>query len=108
MLGGVNNHLFFMSLAGFPVVLFLILILRWTSARGKSLVERVPAQGAADEYGTLVAVAQPTNHIEGEILRQKLIAVGIRATLTQTKDGPRLFVFPEEESAARAHLKDFR
>lgn len=108
MLGGVNNQLFFMSLAGFPVVLFLILILKWTSARGKSLVERIPVQGNADEYGTLVSVAQPNNHIEGEILRQKLIAVGIRATLTQTKDGPRLFVFPEEESAARAHLKDFR
>ena len=108
MLGGVNNHLFFMSLAGFPVVLFLILILKWTSARGKSLVERVPVQGDADEYGTLIAVAQPNNHIEGEILRQKLIAVGIRATLAQTKEGPRLFVFPEEESAARAHLKDLR
>lgn len=108
MLGGVNNQLFFMSLAGFPVVLFLILILKWTSARGKSLVERIPVQGSADEYGTLVSVAQPSNHIEGEILRQKLIAVGIRATLTQTKDGPRLFVFPKEESAARAHLKDFR
>jgi hypothetical protein len=55
----------------------------------------------------LVAVAQPSNHIEGEILRQRLIAVGIKATLTQTKVGPRIFVFPEEESAARAHLKSF-
>ena len=56
---------------------------------------------------TLVAVAKPTNHIEGEILRQKLIAVGIKATLTQTNEGPRIFVFPQEESAARAHLNDF-
>jgi hypothetical protein len=39
------------------------------------------------------------------MLRQKLIAVGIKATLTQTKSGPRLFVFPEEESVAKAHLK---
>jgi hypothetical protein len=107
MLGGVNNQLFFMSLAGFPVVFFLILILKWTSARGKSLVERVPLQGSADEYGTLIAVANPSNHIEGEILRQKLMSVGIRATLTQTKEGPRIFVFPQEESAARAHLKSF-
>ncbi|CAB4532446.1 unannotated protein [freshwater metagenome] len=107
MLGGVNNQLFFMSLAGFPVVLFLIFILKWTSARGKSLVERVPVQGSPDQYGTLVAVANPANHIEGEILRQKLVAVGIRATLTQTNEGPRIFVFPQEESAARAHLKSF-
>ena len=42
MLGGVDNKLFLMSLAGFPVVLFLILILKWTSARGKSVVMRTP------------------------------------------------------------------
>jgi hypothetical protein len=106
MLGGTNNYLFLMSLAGFPVVLFLIIMLKWTMARGKSLVERVPVVGGEGEYGMLVSVAQPGNHIEGEILRQKLIAVGIKATLTQTKDGPRLFVFPKEESAARAHLKN--
>jgi hypothetical protein len=106
MLGGTNNYLFLMSLAGFPVVLFLIFMLKWTMARGKSLVERVPVVGGEGEYGMLVSVAQPGNHIEGEILRQKLIAVGIKATLTQTKDGPRLFVFPKEESAARAHLKN--
>lgn len=104
MAGGVNNHLFLMSLAGFPVVLFLIIILKWTSARGKSLVERLPTQGFEDEYGSLIAVAEPTNHIEGEMLRQKLLAVGIRATLTQTKNGPRIFVFPDEASVARAHL----
>jgi hypothetical protein len=77
-------------------------------ARGKSLVERVPVVGGEGEYGMLVSVAQPGNHIEGEMLRQKLIAVGIKATLTQTKDGPRIFVFPEEESAAKAHLRDFK
>ena len=93
-----------MSLAGFPVVLFLIFMLKWTMARGKSLVERTPMAVRDDEYCMLVPVASQTNHIEGEIFRQKLIAVGIKATLTQTKNGPRLFVFPEEESVARAHL----
>ena len=107
MLGGVDNKLFFMSMAGFPAVLFLILMLRWTSARGKSLVERTPKAGSENEYGSLIPVASPLNHIEGEIVRQKLVAVGIKATLTQTKDGPRIFVFPKEESAARAHLKSF-
>ena len=107
MLGGVDNKLFFMSMAGFPAVLFLILMLRWTSARGKSLVERTPKAGSENEYGSLIPVASPLNHIEGEIVRQKLVAVGIKATLTQTKDGPRIFVFPKEESAARAHLSSF-
>jgi len=107
LLGGVDNKLFFMSLAGFPAVLFLIFMLRWTSARGKSLVERSAKAGNENEYGTLMPVASPLNHIEGEIVRQKLIAVGIKATLAHTKDGPRIFVFPQEESAARAHLKSF-
>ena len=107
MLGGVDNKLFFMSMAGFPAVLFLILMLRWTSARGKSLVERTPKAGSENEYGSLIPVASPLNHIEGELVRQKLVAVGIKATLTQTKDGPRIFVFPKEESAARAHLNSF-
>lgn len=107
MLGGTNNHLFFMSLAGFPVVFFLILVLKWATTPGKSLVARRAIPGGEDDYGSLIAVASPSNHIEGEMLRQQLISVGIRATLTQTKDGPRLFVFPEEESAARAHLRSF-
>jgi hypothetical protein len=107
MLGGVNNHLFLMSLAGFPVLLFLILILKWTTKPGHSLVARRPIQGKESDYGTLVPVSSPNNHIEGEIVRQQLLAVGIRATLTQTTDGPRVFVFPQEESAARAHLKSF-
>lgn len=107
MLGGTNNHLFFMSLAGFPVVFFLILILKWATAPGKSLIARRVVQGGEGDYGSLVPVSSPSNHIEGEILRQQLLAVGIRATLTQTNDGPRIFVFPEEESAARAHLKSF-
>ena len=107
MLGGVNNHLFFMSLAGFPVVLFLIFILKWATTPGRSLIARKPQIGSEDEYGSLIAVASPPNHIEGEMVRQRLLSVGIRATLTQTKDGPRIFVFPEEESAARAHLKSF-
>ena len=107
MLGGTNNYLFFMSLAGFPVVLFLIVILKWATKPGKSLIARQVIPGGEDDYGSLVAVASPSNHIEGEMLRQKLLAVKIRATLTHTNDGPRIFVFPEEESAARAHLKSF-
>jgi hypothetical protein len=107
MLGGTNNYLFFMSLAGFPVVLFLILILKWATKPGKSFIARQVIPGGEGDYGSLVAVASPSNHIEGEMLRQRLLAVKIRATLTQTNDGPRIFVFPEEESAARAHLKSF-
>ncbi len=49
MLGGVDNKLFLMSLAGFPVVLFLNLILKLTTARGKSIVIRTPRAGHDSE-----------------------------------------------------------
>jgi hypothetical protein len=39
------------------------------------------------------------------MLRQKLAASGIKATLTQTKRGPRVMVFEEEVKAAEAILR---
>lgn len=105
MLGGINNALFFTSFGGFFAVGVLALILKWAFARGKSIVERTPRVGGENEYGALVIVASPSNHIEGEILRLKLVDAQIKATLTQTKDGPRLFVFARDEKIARVILK---
>jgi len=105
MLGGINNALFFTSFGGFFAVGALALILKWAFARGKSVVERTPKIGSEDEYGALVVIASPKNHIEGEILRLQLVDSQIKATLTQTKDGPRLFVFAHDERIARAILK---
>jgi hypothetical protein len=105
MLGGINNGLFLSSFGGFFAVGVLALILKWAFARGKSVVERTPKIGGEDEYGSLVVVASPNNHIEGEILRLKLVDAKIKATLTQTKDGPRIFVFASDEKIARAILK---
>ena len=105
MLGGINNGLFLSSFGGFFAVGVLALILKWAFARGKSVIERTPKIGGEDEYGSLVVVASPDNHIEGEILRLKLVDAKIKATLTQTKDGPRVFVFASDEKIARAILK---
>ena len=104
MLGGIDNGLFFKSLAGFAVVVVFIFILRWAFSNGNSLIERPSKRGKLDEYGLLVPVASPTNHIEGEMLRQKLLAVGIKANLTQTLDGPKLMVFKKDIGIARAVL----
>ena len=105
MLGGINNALFLSSFGGFFAVGILALILKWAFARGKSVIERTPKIGGEDEYGSLVVVASPDNHIEGEILRLKLVDAKIKATLTQTKDGPRIFVFASDEKIALAILK---
>ena len=105
MLGGINNALFITSFAGFFVLGILIILLRWAFSRGKSVVERPSRVGNDDEYGLLQVVAAPGNHIEGEMLKQKLLEHGIKATLTQTKQGPRILVFPNEVKAAQAILR---
>lgn len=105
MLGGINNQLFFQSLAGFVVMFALIALLKWAFAKGVSVVSRPQRVGDDEEYGLLRVVARPGNHIEGEILRQKLLTNGIKATLTQTKLGPRVMVFENEVKAAEAILR---
>ena len=86
-------------------VAVLMLILRWAYSPGHSLVERRPHTGAPDEYGMLTTVASPATFIEGERLRLRLEASGIRATLVPTTQGPRLMVFPDDAKIARALLE---
>ncbi|MEY4313987.1 MAG: hypothetical protein EBU16_03245 [Actinobacteria bacterium] len=104
MLGGVNNQLYLISLSGFLVVALLALILRWAFSNNKSLIEKPKKIGSEDQYGLLKVVHSPKNHIEGEMLRQKLLAVGIKATLSQTKNGPKLLVFEKDLKIASATL----
>lgn len=104
MLGGIDNSLFFTSFGGFFALLVLIPLLKWAFARGKSVVERPIRIGNEDEYGLLVPVAEPGNHIEGEMLKRKLLDSGIRANLVQTTTGPRLMVNRDEASIAKALL----
>lgn len=104
MLGGINNQMFFQAFGGFFALLILIPLLRWTFTRGRSHVAPPAKSGNSDEYGLLIPVSRPTNYIEGEIARTKLIDANIRANLVQAKDGIALLVFPEELSAAQAVL----
>ena len=82
----------------------LILILRWSHSRGSSVVAAPEKQGRTDEYGLLVPVASPATYIEGEMLRQRLEAHGLRANLATTLDGPRVLVWPDDVERARAFL----
>ena len=87
------------------VLLVLVLLLRWAFSSGSSLVERPARRGEPSEYGLLIGVASPPTYVEGELVRQELEAHGIRATLAQTNDGPRVMVFPADASVARALLR---
>jgi len=104
--GGVGTSY---SYAVGPVMAFvflgvLILLLRWAFRRGVSVVAAPPRQGSTDDYGLLVPIATPPTYVEGEIMRRQLEDAGIRATLAQTLDGPRVMVWPGDESRARARL----
>jgi hypothetical protein len=83
----------------------MVLILRWAFARGGSVVERPAKTGNPDEYGMLVPIASPTNYIEGEVMRRSLIDAGLRASLAQTNEGPRIMVWPKDVESARKILK---
>ncbi len=104
MLGGINNSLFLVSLSGFLVIAVMIVILKWAFSNNKSVIEREKRIGNEDEYGLLRVAHSPKNHIEGEMLRQKLLSVGIKATLSQTKNGPKILVFEKDLKIAKATL----
>ncbi len=91
-------------LVALAVVGVLALLLRWAFSRGHSLVEPRARQGSPSDYGLLVAIASPGTYVEGELLRRRLEDAGLRATLAQTADGPRLMVFRRDEAAARRRL----
>ena len=87
------------------VVAVLMLLLRWAyGGRSRSLVERRPQAGAADDYGLMVSIASPGTYADGEMSRRRLVDAGIRASLVATTEGPRLMVFREDEQQARRLL----
>jgi hypothetical protein len=60
--------------------------------------------GKKDEYGLLKPLQTPSNYIEAQMALQKLIDSNIKATLTQTLDGPQLMVFEKDLKIAQTIL----
>ena len=86
----------------------LVALLRWVCSprRGRSLIPRAPRRGAPNEYGLLVPVAAPSDDAETARLTALLDAAGIRHTLVETTQGPRLMVWPDSAPSARRLLRD--
>ena len=82
----------------------LMLVLRWASKRGTSVVERPTIPSEPTDYGMLSAVSSPATYIEAELTRRQLESGGIRATVAMTNDGPRVMVWPGDEAGARRLL----
>ena len=60
--------------------------------------------GKKDQYGLLRPLQTPSNYIEAQMSLQKLTDANIKATLTQTLDGPQLMVFEKDLKIAAAVL----
>ena len=94
----------FGPLVAVGLVGLFVLILRWAFRRGASVVAAAPRPGPSDDYGLMVPVASPATYIDGEVVRRRLEGHGVRATLAQTLDGPRVMVWPADEARAREVL----
>jgi hypothetical protein len=105
MLGGVNNALFLQSFGGFAGLAILILVLKWGFSSNRKLVITPIKAGKKDQYGLLKPLPTPSNYIEAQMALQKLVDSNIKATLTQTLDGPQLMVFEKDLDIATSVLK---
>ncbi len=105
MLGGVNNALFLQSFGGFAGLAILILVLKWGFSSNRKMIITPIKAGKKDQYGLLKPLPTPGNYIEAQMALQKLVDSNIKATLTQTLDGPQLMVFEKDLDIAASVLK---
>ena len=95
----------FGPMVAFIAIGVLVLVLRWAfNSKKTSVVAAAAKPGPETDYGMLIAVAAPSNYVDGEMLRRRLEDAGIRANLATTLDGPRVMVWPSDEQRARAVL----
>ncbi len=104
---GSYSFVYGLLVAGLTVGVLAVL-LRWTFARGQSLVARPVRSGAEGDYGLLVPVARFASVIEAELNRSRLTGAGVRATLASTSSGLCVMVFADDERIARAVLRTAR
>ena len=105
MLGGINNALFLQSFGGFAGLALLIVVLKWGFSSNRKMIVTPIKAGKKNQYGLLTPLPTPSNYIEAQMSLQKLIDSIIKATLTQTLDGPQIMVFEKDLRAATAILK---
>jgi hypothetical protein len=103
--GWLSYSYLFGPLVALLAVGVLALLLRWAFGHGGSLIPRRPRPGSPDEYGLLIPIAAPDTYAGGELLRLQLLDSGIRATLAQTSQGPRVMIWPADEANARLVLQ---
>ena len=104
MLGGINNGLFLQSFGGFVGLALLVIVLKWGFSSNRKMIVTPIKAGKKNDYGLLKPLPTPSNYIEAQMSLQKLVDSNIKATLTQTLDGPQLMVFEKDIKIAKAIL----
>ena len=85
----------------------MVLLCRWafSQAQGGSLVRRVEDRPAErDAFGLLSDVRTVRTYNEARVTVSTLKDFGIKATAARTKDGWTVYVWPQDEAAARGLL----
>ncbi|WP_328519169.1 hypothetical protein [Kribbella sp. NBC_00359] len=85
----------------------MVLLCRWafSKAKGGSLVRRVDDRPAErDAFGLLTDVRTVRTYNEARVTVSTLKDFGIKATAARTKDGWTIYVWPQDEAAARGLL----
>jgi hypothetical protein len=96
----------------FPVVAAafaaaMVLLCRWafSKPKGGSLVRRIDSSPAdRDSFGLLTDIRTVSAYNEARVAVSRLKTFGIKATAARTKDGWTVYVWPQDEAAARGLL----
>ncbi|TCO18531.1 hypothetical protein EV652_11575 [Kribbella steppae] len=98
---------FLFPLVAIALAALMVLLCRWafSKAKGGSLVRRVDLRPAErDSFGLLIDVRTVPTYNEARVTASKLKDFGIKATTARTKDGWTVYVWPQDEAAARGLL----
>ena len=99
---------FFVLFGGLLLMGVIILALRWTWGTGKNIPSvRLPDPGDPTGLGLLVEASRVPDPTAAEVLRNRLAAAGIRATVRRddTPSGAyRILVFPDDLKSAKVVL----
>lgn len=102
---------FFVLFGGLILLGVIMLALRWTFGTGKTFPKaRLRDPDDPTAFGLLEEVSRVPGAAAAEVLRGRLAAAGIRATVTRDDDGGgeshvyRILVFPDDLKAARTVL----
>lgn len=92
-------------LLGLLVIGLLALALRWTFGTGRNQPgPRIPDPDDPTGDGLLAEVSRVPTDPAAQVLRARLAAAGIRATVGRAEDGYRLLVFPADLKDAKVVL----